>query len=321
MAKLFFNYYKSFHCIASKCKHSCCEKWQIDIDKKSLRKYKKAKGNLKKELISGVDFSHSCYKMNNGRCAFLDSENLCKIIKDSGEKFLCQVCADHPRVRNYFFNRVETGLSLACEEAGRIILNSDHIFLVDKKGNKAEYKGKNFSLKFREKILSVVRDSSLPYSVAYLKNFSESEKETNVKKIIEKILTLEIMNESFIITLNNVKSSISATPLSSKLLTDISEKLKSQTKNLLLYLIYRHCSVKSDKVNMQVRVKYVVDTFIYIIYMYIVRSKTEGESSELFIDVCREYSAEIEYSDDNLYEMYDFFEEELYREKFLEKKI
>ena len=26
-------YYQQFHCIADKCKHSCCIGWEIDIDK------------------------------------------------------------------------------------------------------------------------------------------------------------------------------------------------------------------------------------------------------------------------------------------------
>ena len=36
----------------------------------------------------------------------------------------CQICSDHPRFRNYWSDREEMGLGLACEEAARIILAS-----------------------------------------------------------------------------------------------------------------------------------------------------------------------------------------------------
>ena len=40
-------YYKQFHCIADKCKDSCCSAgWEIDIDEESLNLYKSVKRNI-----------------------------------------------------------------------------------------------------------------------------------------------------------------------------------------------------------------------------------------------------------------------------------
>lgn len=59
------------------------------------------------------------------RCPFLNEQGLCEMILRYGERMLCQICRDHPRFRNYWSDRVEMGLGLVCEEAGRLILSRD----------------------------------------------------------------------------------------------------------------------------------------------------------------------------------------------------
>ena len=120
------DYYKEFSCIADKCKHSCCIGWEIDIDKKSLEIYKSLKNDFGKRLIENIaeneDSSHFILSKNE-RCPFLNDNNLCDVILNLGENLLCQICSDHPRFRNFFSSRTETGLGLCCEEAARIILS------------------------------------------------------------------------------------------------------------------------------------------------------------------------------------------------------
>ncbi len=31
-------YYQKFSCLAGECRHSCCVGWEIDVDKKALKK-------------------------------------------------------------------------------------------------------------------------------------------------------------------------------------------------------------------------------------------------------------------------------------------
>ena len=45
------DYYKDFRCIADKCEDTCCAGWQIVIDKESLQKYKKIRGDFKKRML------------------------------------------------------------------------------------------------------------------------------------------------------------------------------------------------------------------------------------------------------------------------------
>ena len=44
-------YYDDFKCIANKCIDSCCIGWQINIDEKTYKKYKKVKGVFGKNLL------------------------------------------------------------------------------------------------------------------------------------------------------------------------------------------------------------------------------------------------------------------------------
>ena len=60
------------------------------------------------------------------RCPFLNADNLCEIIARLGEDALCDICASHPRFHNEFEDHTEIGLGLCCEAAGRLILSQTH---------------------------------------------------------------------------------------------------------------------------------------------------------------------------------------------------
>ena len=40
------SYYEMFHCIASRCKDSCCRGWCIDVDEESRDKFLRLKGRI-----------------------------------------------------------------------------------------------------------------------------------------------------------------------------------------------------------------------------------------------------------------------------------
>jgi len=45
------------------------------------------------------------------------------MILDHGEDYICNICKDHPRFRNFWSGITELGIGLSCEEAARIILS------------------------------------------------------------------------------------------------------------------------------------------------------------------------------------------------------
>lgn len=126
------DYYDQFRCIASACRHSCCEGWEIDIDRESAERYEKVPGTIGDRLRESMepapddersDENYAHFRLLPGdRCPFLNGDNLCDLIINLGESSLCQICTDHPRFRNFWNDRIEMGLGLACEEAARIIL-------------------------------------------------------------------------------------------------------------------------------------------------------------------------------------------------------
>ena len=122
------DYYSGFRCIADACRHSCCAGWEIDVDPETLERYRTLEGplgeKLKRCITSGPE-PHFILSEQE-RCPFLTDQNLCEIILQAGEGALCQICADHPRFRNYWSDRIEIGLGMACEEAARLILTSSH---------------------------------------------------------------------------------------------------------------------------------------------------------------------------------------------------
>ena len=113
------DYYHRFHCIAGACRHSCCAGWEIDIDPQSLARYLQDPKMQKNISLEGTP--HFILGPED-RCPYLNRDGLCDLILEKGEGELCQICADHPRFRNFWTGRIEMGLGLACEEAARIIL-------------------------------------------------------------------------------------------------------------------------------------------------------------------------------------------------------
>ncbi|MBQ3222418.1 MAG: flagellin lysine-N-methylase [Clostridia bacterium] len=119
-------YYPQFHCIAEKCRHSCCVGWEIDIDEESLARFKAVGGEIGRRLAEDIVETEECasFRLKEGdRCPFLNEKGLCDLVIELGEDSLCQICTDHPRYRSFFADRDEMGLGLCCEEAVRIVLN------------------------------------------------------------------------------------------------------------------------------------------------------------------------------------------------------
>lgn len=116
-------YFLDFRCIASKCLDSCCVGWEIVIDEESRSKYSALSCDIGEEIRAKT--AHGCFSLDSkGRCAFLDGDGMCRIIRELGEGYLCDICREHPRYFGISADGVEGGLGLGCEEAARLILKS-----------------------------------------------------------------------------------------------------------------------------------------------------------------------------------------------------
>lgn len=118
------HYYQKFVCTASECSDTCCAGWQIAIDEKTLKKYQNAKGAFGNRLHNSVDFKKASFRQYDGRCAFLNEENLCDIYSEADPAMLCRTCRLYPRHIEEYDGLREISLSLSCPEAAKIILGS-----------------------------------------------------------------------------------------------------------------------------------------------------------------------------------------------------
>lgn len=119
------DYYDEFRCIADHCKGSCCAGWEIDIDEPARAYYASVPGEIgdrmREKLYQGEDGGFRFRLSKEGRCPFLNSENLCDIIIALGEEALSEVCTDFPRFSLIYGNVMQRVLSISCEEVGRIL--------------------------------------------------------------------------------------------------------------------------------------------------------------------------------------------------------
>ena len=287
------NYYKKFKCIADKCKHNCCIGWEIDIDEETLSLYDNVKGSFKSQLDAGInrDNENACFMLDGkGRCVFLNENNLCDIILNCGENSLCQICTDHPRFRNYYSDRIEIGLGLCCEEAGRIILSQNEMFsleeLYDDGVQEENTTEETVFFDFRYNMINRIQEEY--YAITDFYNDKLSYK--TAKEWADIFLSLERLDEYWTILLNELK------------LTDIEEitipkEFDNYFKNLLIYFTYRHLNEYSTEKDLM---------FIFLSYEMIKNTckmhlKKYGKLTfEDLVNYSRIYSSEIEYSDENI---------------------
>lgn len=153
------DYYKDFHCIADKCRHTCCEGWEVDIDEESLARFRACE-----DIAAHIDEENTPhFRLTDGeRCPFLNENNLCNMILRHGEDMLCQICTDHPRFRSYWTDRTEIGLGLVCEEAGKLILSRAEPMqlevISDDGGSEKLSEDELWLLELRDKLLMSIRE-------------------------------------------------------------------------------------------------------------------------------------------------------------------
>lgn len=116
------HYYDKFQCLASRCPDTCCAGWQIVIDEDSLEKYKKTKGAFGSRLRNSIDWQEGVFDQYDGRCSFLNEQNLCDIYQELGKDALCNTCRMYPRHVEEYDGLRELSLTLSCPAAAQMIL-------------------------------------------------------------------------------------------------------------------------------------------------------------------------------------------------------
>lgn len=271
-------YYGRFACIKGACRHSCCIGWEIDIDPDTLRIYQQAQGKMGERLKSGIDSDNGCFRLDaEERCPFLNGEGLCDIILQMGEESLCQICADHPRFRNFFSDRTEIGLGLCCEAAARLILTDDEplrlIPLTDDGGAEEPDDEEAELLAIRERLLAadVLDVADLPGWAAFL-------------------MTLERLDDAWADRLTEVQQLPPHRHAEA-------EQWRKPFRRLYEYLLYRHMPGALEDGDVQGRAAFAALMWRLIRAMF---NRLEAPNMDDLVELARLYSSEIEYSDENI---------------------
>ncbi len=284
------DYYMNFSCIADKCSHNCCIGWEIDIDEKTLEYYKTAGGDIGSRLEKSIitENGTAYFKLDEkDRCPFLNDKNLCDIITGLGEKHLCNICADHPRFRNFFGDRVETGIGLSCESAARLILeNIEKVQLVTIQSDdteETEYEEEQSFYSFREKLFSLLQNRFKPLNerIAEL-NITLPQKTYSEWSDI--YAGMEILDPKWKTLLKKLKNADETE------LTPPTDDIPYE--QLIIYFLYRHLADGIYNGTIRARIAFALHASQIIHALCAV-------TGEDITEIARMYSAEIEYCEEN----------------------
>ncbi len=289
------DYLSEFHCIKGECRHSCCKGWEIDIDEDTLDFYRRIPGGTGKKLRSCIEETEegAHFRLDaRERCPFLQEDGLCELILRLGEGALCQICTDHPRFRSFFPDRTELGLGLCCEEACRLILTRETpMRITERPGDEEPIRPlsprQTGLLAFRDRLLVLAQDRTrpMPERLAALYRETGAPKAAHFGDWAAFLLRLERMEAPWGEALEALRRSPETEPRWDA----ASERMGEQ---LLCYLLYRHLP------------RYPVRGAGYALLITELLPRlweAGGERSEAaFRELCRLYSAELEYSDENV---------------------
>ena len=315
------DFYDSFKCIADKCTDSCCIGWEIDVDDVALEKYNKINTDFGEKICSQIIKSEdgsSCFSLcENERCPFLNKKNLCDIIINCGEDYLCDICREHPRFYEWFAGVTECGLGLCCEEVCRILLENEEPFSLVEESDGEEIVFENqediaesdlyiFLSAFREKLFEILFDKDMSFEEKLVKVLSKTEEFCGEKIIIRNYKnSLEVYKKTEPI---DEKWTQYINDLSEKFETVLNVEKEFQKKTsgdmlyskILAYIIYRNFIKAVFDKSIKERICFAVESVRFI---YLCDMKTYFEKGELTlkdrIKNLKNWSKQVEYSDEN----------------------
>jgi len=298
------DYYPEFHCIADRCRHSCCIGWEIDIDPDMRERYRHVPGPFGKRLNAAIEDGPetACFRLGpDERCPMLNTTGLCDLITELGEDCLCQICADHPRFRSFFTDRTELGLGLCCEEAARLILTREtpmQLIPLEDDGAQEELPEDEADLlALRGELITLAQDGSRPLTDRLNALLTAVDFAIPVRDWQDVYRSLERLDPAWDSVLDSLEQ-INAEPPSA---------LSQALANFCAYLLYRHLPGALEDDDIPGRVAFCVLSTRILAALCAARP---GCTMADCIDLARMYSAEVEYSEDNLAALLDALWEE-----------
>ena len=296
-------YYRSFKCIASACKHSCCIGWEVDVDGEALALYDGMTHPYAARIRDSIDYADTPHLAltEDERCPHLAPSGLCNIITECGEQALCQICRDHPRYRNFYDGVTELGLGLSCEEATRLALSSEaRGFIVSDSEDMTVFEysedyptelfsgDESYLAEEKKRLISLATDSSKSIDERLKLLLPKTPAVDEIKSLL---LSLEMLDESW----QDRVISLPADDFVPNL-----ENFDKYLERTVATVIYRHASSESFCSPITVAA--------FAALSALTVAALAG-TPDAFADVLRAWSAEVEYSTENTEKILDFVEE------------
>ncbi len=312
------DYYKDFKCLAGDCKHSCCIGWEVDIDAPTLEYYKSVDGEFGQRLKDNISYNDETayFAMDSfGRCPFLNKMGMCDIMINLGFDKVSQICDDHPRFRNFYSDRTEIGLGLSCEAvAMQILSKTDKTHLVCVEGDtELLWEDEEDFLDLRNDLFDILQDRNLSIDQRAEKFCAACEVENidyTSSQMADIILSLERLDPTRDDWMAKLKKA-------ENLQLPDNETVETATEQLLVYFVFRHLTESLDDGRFAGRARFVLFSTKLIRSLWAV---VYGEKGQLALtdmaEICRMYSAEVEYSPDNMNVLFDKFEHEEYKSNY-----
>ncbi len=304
MITVFPDYYKDFSCIAEKCRHNCCIGWEIDIDEDTLAFYQSVDGEIGRRLQENISLNDTPQFIlaHHDRCPFLNERNLCDLILTLGEDRLCQICTDHPRFRNELPDRTEIGVGLCCEAAGRLILSRQApVKLVNAEPTDDEI------ILIRDAVFNILQNRSLPIAQRIGQMLSLCGASLGARTIpqwADFLLSLERLEEAWtelLLLLKNEWTQADRSGFDAHM-----KNRQTEYEQLLVYLVYRHLANAADEIDLAARAAFAALGYAVIYSLGAILWTQNGcFTFDDQVELARRFSAELEYSEDNLNVIFD----------------
>ena len=323
------SYCDRFRCIAGKCTDNCCIGWEIDIDSDTLAYYNSLSGSFGKRLEQSI--ADGCFLLSEGeRCPFLNSSNLCDIFTELGEEHLCQICTDHPRYYEWFGHVKEGGIGLCCEEAARIILSED-LVLTEREIPGEECDGCDAELfrvllAARDTMIGHLQNDAFPESVGAMLDFAEElqsridngdftlpvfERRTkseaaDLQGMLQFYTTLEPIDDAWVPYISHCAALADGIP-------PLQPEHVTYLQRIAVYFLFRYFmkGVFDGEILSRVKLAAVSTWMIGFLWRCVLQER-HSLSFEEMVQTAKNYSKEVEYSEENLDCLADAFYEETY---------
>ena len=233
-----------------------------------------------------------------GRCAMLRDDNLCELQRTLGEGALCNICRDHPRYRVFLPGRTEIGLGLCCEEAARLLLSQTEKVTLCGEVSAAPPRETVELLLFRQKLLDAAQNRRLSLGGRMQKILAlagASLPRRTARAWAAFFASLEPLEEEFPEALSRLDGAVDFAGFHA-----VSAAWETEYEQLLVYFLLRHLLADEGNDMPQRAAFAVLSTAMLYALGAAVRTENGAVSFAERVELARLWSANIEYSEENM---------------------